>query len=1839
MIHSLCMHAARCSIVYDCISMMTGCCIRPRPALARSSLLSRLRRHGPLLALLLLCLFQFLDLFIVRRPYGFVAFHEWFGNGIRSQWPDPQPCGWDYEASWKIGSVTGQSPLHFHVDDRNQPAISCDSIRHIPASFVADPFLLIPSNHLPLHPPSLSSSSSNSSSSQPAYSSVSFFLDENESKSSCDLSLADPAPSSSLSSSSLSSTTQTSGIPGSTDRCFSAMTHPLCGSTLRPAPGSPHPTLDGEGRSNQLTDPWYMLYEVKNLQTRVGELGASVSFDHGKRWESVGTIMREWHPHPSKPTDSSSNAERRPLHLSFPHTFLAFDGAIGGSVAAHSNGTTMKVYMIPETNQLNEVRLYSTSMCCFPFGWKYVTTKLSGERFVDTNVFWYEDRWFIFTSVEYSLKLFMTSGPNQASLERAAWIEHPASPLYDRDLRFGRSAGKVVRMPDGSLVRYSQDCSGFYGEKVHMMKITQLTPSAYAEEWIQSFKPESSTQPGGKQGMLGKSAAGVIQSSYLTHRIHHFDWHYIPEHVAPPSQAMTPVAGADGSVEQASPRKGVTVPARWVGVIDGDDIPDDYHFWILEGSFWYMKLFLFMVVLLVTVYVLWRGYYIHLYIIRPMPRRILKLRLMWMRLVASATNKMKWLAHRWSVMSRGSSDMEHDESADMRDPMAHSPGNRAVPRSQAAAVRRKNVAKSVMLAAFHAVLAFLGALVLAAWITGFYPFSMSCTTDGAHGPSRSHFSSQSSTYHNLALASQAYTSAFAWRNGVLLHPRDDLTPRIAAPPVSGKHVHVSALEGKSTSDIPAATNDERPTRLPADVSKDVAKYTIQQREVDHMGNVLNTPRSIHAATMLQRTEQARTASSLTTSTTASPSPSSSSASPIVWFLLGGSAHSFHSLENALGSIHFWFGTSQRLQPTSRRKQSETSTEVEPTPPTYRILVYDLGLTTEQRLHLSCARYVTIVDMDWSAFPDHIRFTATGAWSVLALNDLMHGDMSIMVGMKEGDALIYVDPSAEFRAPPTMMLQHIFTYGHFMPTMQNSTNRSRSRRMTTGRVDSSVSWPVEPSIFINTSPEMFDRLGVDSRHMVEAPLCNAGLIGFLVERSPRAPSRMVLDKAVECAKNYACIFPQRSDPTSTPINHLRSHSFTHSLFSILLRSNGLTCVQSQSYHERQMEHLSADETLTSSLPHLSLRVQPAKSLLSRATGSYSKYITRKPVSAAARNKWTEPVYQEGSIAVVAWRANHPHKPYMNHLIIDRDDAAKKEGRCNVAPDGWVGKPSLRHASGKLAIPAIDSPPRLFGAETDQRGTTTRGVSTALLSCIRSWSNIVSTAASSHLPVAEEPTPLNEKCKVQLDAYRRAFDAHVQQLLQMSASLSPSSEHAATLRSPAASSWSELIQTTWRHRSGCAWFYAFFLFFLSLLLIPSLRAALIKTRWRIGVLVLILVFFFVWIPFYRMMLERWGTFAPWNGLLYSESYSPPEYKPELSVGSSHIDLLVDSQHSADPAYAVSRQALSLPFPQVSAASSSALSPASTSASSRRPPTASELLHGPPAGWRPPGIRVVVSFTTMPHHVDKLSHTIDSLLAQTLIPDAIYLNLPRGRNKRTNQSYEVLPYLNELSEKSGGVFQIIRCEDVGPLTKLVPTLDVETDPQTIVITVDSDKVYPPPVIATLAWRSYWDPRAAFGVCGWGFYWQPPPMEVVPLYIPSPLRGKYGRVVDVLQACCGNVYRRAFFADLELLRTPHPKCFTTDDLWIAGYLATRAHVRRAVIGAEHVSLSALNGDLEPSSPPWKKSDPSEWQLSSHNSQRGVDMGCIRGVEERLGPWRQVRLIENQQVATSDDQARVIES
>lgn len=95
------------------------------------------------------------------------------------------------------------------------------------------------------------------------------------------------------------------------------------------------------------------------------------------------------------------------------------------------------------------------------------------------------------------------------------------------------------------------------------------------------------------------------------------------------------------------------------------------------------------------------------------------------------------------------------------------------------------------------------------------------------------------------------------------------------------------------------------------------------------------------------------------------------------------------------------------------------------------------------------------------------------------------------------------------------------------------------------------------------------------------------------------------------------------------------------------------------------------------------------------------------------------------------------------------------------------------------------------------------------------------------------------------------------------------------------------------------------------------------------------------------------------------------------------------------------------------------------------------------------IVVSLTTIPPRVKYLKYMIQSLRMQTLKPDRIELNLPRDYKHRGFSQAE----LAEIPED----FTVVQCDDVGPATKILPTLKKYHGRDVTIVYCDDDRVYP--------------------------------------------------------------------------------------------------------------------------------------------------------------------------------------
>ena len=96
------------------------------------------------------------------------------------------------------------------------------------------------------------------------------------------------------------------------------------------------------------------------------------------------------------------------------------------------------------------------------------------------------------------------------------------------------------------------------------------------------------------------------------------------------------------------------------------------------------------------------------------------------------------------------------------------------------------------------------------------------------------------------------------------------------------------------------------------------------------------------------------------------------------------------------------------------------------------------------------------------------------------------------------------------------------------------------------------------------------------------------------------------------------------------------------------------------------------------------------------------------------------------------------------------------------------------------------------------------------------------------------------------------------------------------------------------------------------------------------------------------------------------------------------------------------------------------------------------------------IYVSLSTIPQRLKNLSESVDSLLKQTRKPDKIFINIPF--------KYMRFPEIiddNQIPKFDSNIVEVTRCEDCGPGTKLLGSLN-KFENNSLVILADDDNVY---------------------------------------------------------------------------------------------------------------------------------------------------------------------------------------
>jgi len=183
----------------------------------------------------------------------------------------------------------------------------------------------------------------------------------------------------------------------------------------------------------------FMFFEILDRSSGKGVIGLATSND-GEAWDYDRAVLKENY------------------HLSYPYVFK------------YNN----EFYMIPESSEADKVLLYKAKH--FPYKWEVVNELITG-RYVDSSIFRYNNKWWMFAGKSGKLHLFYSD-----YLEKN-WVEHPKSPIISINVSITRPGGRVI-VDKNNIYRYTQDGKPTYGSAVRMFEITQLSEKEYCEEEI-----------------------------------------------------------------------------------------------------------------------------------------------------------------------------------------------------------------------------------------------------------------------------------------------------------------------------------------------------------------------------------------------------------------------------------------------------------------------------------------------------------------------------------------------------------------------------------------------------------------------------------------------------------------------------------------------------------------------------------------------------------------------------------------------------------------------------------------------------------------------------------------------------------------------------------------------------------------------------------------------------------------------------------------------------------------------------------------------------------------------------------------------------------------------------------------------------------------------------------------------------------------------------------------------------------------------------------------------------------------------------------------------------------
>lgn len=174
------------------------------------------------------------------------------------------------------------------------------------------------------------------------------------------------------------------------------------------------------------------------------------------------------------------------FHLSYPNVF-------------ELNG---KIYMLPETNQANQLRLYEA--VSFPNKWRFKKALLDDICCADTSIYFDNQDMYLETYDQLIEKNRLFHMNKEFSL---CEIETAKSKFVDR-----RPGGNFIKYESG-IYHALQNCDGNYGKWLHITKVDSFTTDGLYEQEIGTFKLEN----------ISHNAKGLFNRIHTFNRTDNFE--------------------------------------------------------------------------------------------------------------------------------------------------------------------------------------------------------------------------------------------------------------------------------------------------------------------------------------------------------------------------------------------------------------------------------------------------------------------------------------------------------------------------------------------------------------------------------------------------------------------------------------------------------------------------------------------------------------------------------------------------------------------------------------------------------------------------------------------------------------------------------------------------------------------------------------------------------------------------------------------------------------------------------------------------------------------------------------------------------------------------------------------------------------------------------------------------------------------------------------------------------------------------------------------------------------------------------------------------------------------